>query len=353
MNFKKKNVLLYIILFYIQIGFSWAQSKDLFGKSEVLNISISGNLLDLLNDREGKAEYYPVTLSYLSDDSNIISIPARSKTRGNFRRMTNNCSFPPLFLNFSGKNDNGIFSSLDRVKLVMPCQGERYVLREYYVYKLYNLISPKSFNVRLLKVTLDDNALRPLKRGPFYAFIIEEEEQLAERNRILPVRQQLIRPEHPDLEDFLSMSVFQYLIGNTDWSIQYRQNIKLFKADTLRGIFSVPYDFDHAGIVGAPYAMPAPELKLATIKNRRYRGYCKENMDAFDEVIAFYNDLKESIYALYTESDLLEDKYIKSTVKYLDEFYEVLNNPKDLKREFQYPCKTYGTGNVVIKGLKE
>jgi len=342
------------ILFFefLSLDLCQAQSQELFGNNETLQISIKGKLFDLMNNRTGKAEYYDITISYRNDDSAQVSIPLRSRTRGNFRRMKDNCTYPPLFLNFSEKNDNGIFSTQDKIKLVMPCRGDKYILREYYVYKLFNLISPNSFNVRLVQIYLDDPAIKPRESGPFYGFLLEDEEQMAQRNNLAPLKQQLVRPEQTVREDFLKMAVFEYLIGNTDWSVQYRQNVKL-AADSLGKIYPVPYDFDHAGIVMAPYAKPATELKLATIRKRRYRGYCIENMGNYDEVVAYYNGLRNSLYGVYTQSDLLEARYIKSTVKYLDGFYKTINNPKALKREFLYPCDINGTGNVVIKGLRD
>jgi predicted metalloendopeptidase len=56
---------------------------------------------------------------------------------------------------------------------------------------------------------------------------------------------------------------------------------------------------------------------------------------------------------VYTGCTLLEQKYIKSTTQYLDEFYKTINNPKAWKKEFAYPCDKSGTGNVILKGLKE
>ncbi len=149
------------------------------------------------------------------------------------------------------------------------------------------------------------------------------------------------------------MAVFEYLIGNTDWSVQYRQNVKLIATDSLAKPFTVPYDFDHAGLVGAPYARPAAELQLSSIRERRFRGFCINNMAHFDNVISHYNNLKEDFYALYKNNSLLEPRYIKNAIQYLDEFYATLNNPKRLKEEFQYPCKEDGTGHIIIKGLRD
>src|SRR6185295_16837220 len=146
------------------------------------------------------------------------------------------------------------------------------------------------------------------------------------------------------------MAVFEYLIANTDWSVQYLQNVKLIAPDSLALPSTVAYDFDHAGIVGAPYAKPADELLMTSIRERRYRGYCITDMNQFSNVFALFNRLKKEIYEIYAHP-LLEPGYAKSTTRFLDEFYETINNPKAAKAAFGYPCDKNGTGNVVIMGL--
>jgi len=127
----------------------------------------------------------------------------------------------------------------------------------------------------------------------------------------------------------------------------------LLAADSTAVPIAVPYDFDHAGVVGAPYAKPAEELHMNSVRERRYRGYCIPDMKRFDDVIAFYNHLRTDIYKLYADCPLLDIKYVKATTLYFDEFYNTINNPVALQKEFSYPCDKNGTGNVVIKGLKE
>ncbi len=146
------------------------------------------------------------------------------------------------------------------------------------------------------------------------------------------------------------MAVFEYLIGNTDWSVQYLQNVKLLAKDSFAIASTVAYDFDHAGIVGAPYAKPADELLMSSTRERRYRGYCVTDMNKFNDAFALFNQLKKAIYDVYA-NPLLEPGYAKSTAKFLDEFYETINNPKGVKAAFGYPCDPNGTGNVVIMGL--
>lgn len=119
----------------------------------------------------------------------------------------------------------------------------------------------------------------------------------------------------------------------------------------MPALVPVPYDFDHTGIVDTPYAHPAEALNFATVKQRRYRGYCIVNMKEFDPVFDLFNDLKSEIYQIYSNNPLLDEKYIKRTLKYLDDFYAIINHTKDASEAFQYPCNS--RGHVVIKGLKK
>lgn len=327
--------------------------KGLFDSDDVLPITLTGNIRELLNDRTGDPKYFPLTLSYKKEDSSELSIPVQLKTRGNFRRLKENCNYPPLMINFSkdGPQLNSVFKEQNKIKLVMPCVGDEYIIREWLVYKIYNLITPFSFRARLVKVKLRDiRNKKPV--APFYGILLEEEKQMVKRNKAIVVDRDL-QPRQIETKAFLKMAVFQYLIGNTDWSIQYRQNIKLLAADSTAVPIAVAYDFDHSGLVSAPYAKPAEELLMSSVRQRRYRGYCVQDMNLFTDILAEFNRLKNELYKLYAGSMLLDKKYISSTIKYLDEFYATINKTKLWQNEFAYPCDINGTGNVVIKGLKE
>ncbi len=326
----------------------------LFSKDQVLSIKLSGNIRELVKDRKDESQYKPFSLSYQEKDSTWISIPIEVKTRGHFRKTQGGCSYPPLLLNFSKQKDlkNTVFRHQNKLKLVTPCRDQKFVVREYLVYKLLNFITPKSFGARLVKVIYDDT-VSGKKSTPLYGILLEEEDQMAKRNNAKLLEKKLVRPQQTQTDDFMNMAVFNFLIGNTDWSIQYLQNVKLITTETSEIPSAVPYDFDHAGIVEAPYAKPAEQLQLSTIRERRYRGYCMNDMKQFDKVFAHFNDLKEKIYGVYSNSGLLDESYIKSTSKYLDEFYKTINDPKMAKASFQYPCDPNGTGNIVIKGLSK
>ncbi len=361
---KKKifSILIFIIFFTtaksqsaidnVRSNSSSSNGESFFENDEILDITLKGNIGALLKNRKNEAKYFPIILSYKSDEGKEISIPIKVKTRGHFRRIKNNCTYPPLLLKFPGKEiSSSYFPANSSLKLVMPCKGEEFIVHEWLVYKLYNLVTTNSFRARLVKVTLEDESNKKTS-APFYGIILEEEKQMAQRNNDIILKKK-IRPQEVILQSFLKMAVFEYLIGNTDWSVEYLQNIKLMAPDSNAALVAVPYDFDLAGIVNSPYAKACRRIAIEFCKGAPLRGYCVADMKLFDSAIAFYNGIKNKIYDTYTNCPLLDLKYKKYVVRFLDEFYAIINNPKVLKREFQYPCDPNGTGNVIIRGLKK
>ena len=355
-----------LLIFCLQIPLS-AQESDmqisndttciqntLFESDELLEICLSGNIRELFKDRHDDADYHPILLTYKLEDGKIDSFNIQVKTRGHFRRKRENCKVPPLLLSFDSMQiqSNDLFTGHEKIKLVTPCVDHKYVLREYLIYKVHQLISANSFNVRLIKLCFEDSIKGKIAEDK-YGMFLENHNLLADRLRAQLFKRVNTRPERTIKQEFLNMAVFQYLIGNTDWSIQYLHNIKLLSLKNNHGLIPIPYDFDHAGLVNAPYAKPARELRLNSVRQRRYRGYCIEDMSEFQPTFDLFNKLKEAIYAIYTDNPLLEEKYIKFSLKYLDEFYQTINDPKAAAEAFQYPCKPHGTGNIVIKGLKK
>jgi hypothetical protein len=347
-----KHTLLFLAFFFLMSS-AQGQSSSLFDTDEIMELTLRCDMKTLNKDRGDDSQYYPATIQYQADQ-NTISIPIKIKTRGHFRKMPSNCKYPPILLNFAKSTTpkNSVFVGQDKVKLVTPCRGDEFVIHEYLVYKLYNLITPKSFRARLVKVIYQDT-VKNKSSDPYYGVLLEEEKQMAKRNLSNSMEKIGLRPESTQKEHFLKMAVFQFMIGNTDWSVQYQQNIKLIYDDSTSIPITVPYDFDHAGIVRAPYANPAPELQMSSTLQRRYRGYCIPEMNQFTEVIETFNQLKDDFYAIYDGNPLLSSGYQKQTLKFLDKFYETINDPEKAQEAFTYPCDKSGTGNVIIKGLKE
>ncbi len=129
-----------------------------------------------------------------------------------------------------------------------------------------------SFRVRLLHITYKDNKQKA-KSYSQYAFLIEDANDMAERNNCKEFKKAPFSQGPPNRLQMTLVDVFEYMIGNTDWSLANYHNIKLMvpKADSLTRPFVVPYDFDFTGVVDAAYAIPDGQFGNTTVKERVYR----------------------------------------------------------------------------------
>jgi hypothetical protein len=338
-----------------QTGKESRQNKEnpLFTDEEVLQVKLVTDYQKLLRDRGDEREYHPATLSYTDSTGGITTLDLKVMVRGNRRRDPKVCRFPPIMLNFTRKTmpKGTIFAKVNKVKLVTHCVDEDYVLREYLVYKLYNIITDHSFRVRLCQVEyVDVKDNRKTERR--YAFMIEDDKEMATRNKakLVPAKV-IVRMDRADERAMAKLAVFQYMIGNTDWSVPFRHNIDLIAVDSLAPPIPVPFDFDYSGIVSAPYASPPPELGITSVKQRLYRGYSFPD-NIYTEVINTFNSYKTPIYAVYRQCDPLSSSSLKQSLKYLDSFYKTINKPKKFKNEIvRIGEKNEGT-YVTVKGLK-
>lgn len=281
-------------------------------------------------------------LSVLLKDSVLVTKKIKIKPRGEFRK--NHCSFPPIELNFAKSDTDQIFTQeTDKLKLVTHCKNsqlyEQYVLKEYLCYKMYNLITDYSFRVRLLEIHYIDNAgkKKPITK---YGFIIESNKSLANRIEAFPVKVKGIQLNQTDNNVVHIMTLFQFMIGNPDWAISVLHNIKLYKSKDPSKFYPIPvaYDFDYSGMVNTDYAIPDERLGIKSVRERIYRGFCIPEKELM-EYIETFNQRKEDFYTLVKNFELL-DKYNKAEmVKYLDEFFEIIEKQYNIEREILEFCK--------------
>ncbi len=321
------------------------ESRGLFETDEVLELTLKTDIKALLRDRGDERSYHSGALTYFAEDSAAVILDIKAKTRGIYRRKFGDCDVPPLMLNFKKKQvENTIFEKQDKLKLVTHCRNkqksyQQYLLQEYLAYRVYNLLTERSLRVRLARMTYEDSTG---KRSPFteFAFLIEDEEAMAKRNngRVVDTQGRMAQQRSIDAEHMVLVAVFQYMIGNTDWSLPGLHNIALIQVKGMFDPIAVPYDFDFAGVVNAHYAIPAAQTNLTTVRQRAYRGFCRPEADMMS-ILARFNQQREAIYALYQNNAFLDQKQIKNTLSYFDDFYEVINNPKKVKREFLDACR--------------
>jgi hypothetical protein len=355
----KKIYLLGILFFLISypIGGIAQENKEakqkaspLFKKDSILYIKITSDFKALLKDRKADSTLYRSAVFALKNKKGIYKPEnIELKVRGNFRRLTKNCDFPPLLLNFPKKHGLAPFKNQDKVKLVTHCKDEEYVLREFLVYKIFNLITDYSFKARLAKVTYQDSlGKRDIETK--YGILLEDEYALAKRLNANNFDSYKRGQKDVDSLNMATVAVFQYMIANTDFSTEYFQNIKLLFVNE-KGFFAVPYDFDHSGIVDAHYAGVSELLNLSSKRERLYRGITYSSA-LFNKVFEKFRENKSEIYALYTNTPELSKTYVKRTIGYLDAFYETLDDPSSLKKVFIKGGGKPGTEKVVLKGLK-
>lgn len=327
--------------------------RGLFNSDSQLQITLVGPVRELFSDRSGDPREFSFTLREQGPASTMVEQPLKISTRGHFRRLEGNCRYPPLQLDFPKDRlvETSHFVGQNKLKLVVPCQGEKYVVREYLIYRLFNLLTPLSFRVRLVQVNFQD--IEHQTDEHVLGFILETVDDMLLRNEARLIDRDLIKPEQIDQDNFLRVAIFQYMIGNTDWSVQYRQNIRIGMTQNSLRPEIIPYDFDHSGFVRAPYAQPAAALKLAAVTQRRYRGFCLKKSDLFQPVLEEFKVQESAFYQILDNCSILDHKSLKYCKKYLAGFFQTINSESKWWREFQYPCREGNTGNVVIKGLKE
>jgi hypothetical protein len=196
--------------------------------------------------------------------------------RGAFRRI--HCDeMPPLKLNFK-KSDLAAagLAPYDDLKLVPFCSDNHEIAREtlyreYLAYRLYNAVTDYSFRVQLVQIKYIDTESGAISEQ--WAFLIEDTAQLRDRIGAEKAESDNIfnpDPERFDREYLKTVSVFQYMIGNTDWSLSTCKNLKLF---VKNGKFiAVPYDFDFSALVNPPYFAPDSDYGLTSRFQRVYIG---------------------------------------------------------------------------------
>ena len=319
-----------------------AEAAPLFASDEPLALTLRTDI-QWLRDERSDEEEVAGTVTLTGADGTEIVLPVDVRTRGEFRRMKRNCNFPPLRLNFPKSEMEGtVFEGQDKLKLVSPCHDSRdsyqdYVHYEYLAYRLYNLLTPLSNRVRLVEITFEDIEGDYDSRTK-YGFLIEADEEMAARNRGTIEDVGELNPGQTVHEYGTMVSLFQYMIGNTDWSSFQFHNVKLVHTED-GGYYTVAYDFDFSGAVDARYAAPDASLPISDVRDRLFWGFCFRQVQDYAHWAEFFNERRQDITDLYMSYELLEEGDREDALKYYDDFWEVLEDERDYRREIIERCR--------------
>jgi hypothetical protein len=315
----------------------------LFQDHGPLTIRIEADFKSLRGDRGDNEDQREGRLIVIEDDGTETTLPLKIRTRGKFRLQRSTCAFPPLRLNVpKGRVQGTLLEGQDKLKLVTHCRDrdefEQNTLEEYLIYRFYNLLTPSSFQVRLARITYLDTEGRDDTRER-WGFLIESEAAVADRlgGSLVPDDGQMVHPARMRGEDTGRVTLFQYLVGNTDFSMYYGHNVVAVETEGSR-VIPVPYDFDFAGVVDAQYAKPAPELNIRSVRQRVYRGVCRPDVD-HAAMYALLLGHRDEITALVRSQVGLSEEGRREILEYLDEAWTTFERPDDARRRVEESCR--------------
>lgn len=310
----------------------------IFETDEPLEMILTFDIRAVRRDVGDERDYHPASLIYFEPSGKQVAMRMRVRTRGHFRRDPQNCNFPPLRLRFRKKErKNTIFELHKKLKLVTHCASKRrkykqYVIREYLVYKTLNILTEKSLKVRLAEITYIDEQGRYSEMKNF-GFLIERKSKMAERIGGETIKPKGL-PQDATNYDFMTfLCVFQYFIGNTDWSVPEPHNIFFVSVDEGLPPYAIPYDFDWCGVVNAEYARPSPVLGTESVRERVFRGH-KRTEAEYEPIVKLFNEKKAEIYGLYENCPYLSKASKRHIIRYFDDFYATINKAAWLRKIF-------------------
>lgn len=320
-----------------------AERQPLFAERSPLPFTLIANFGAINKNRDSTNKTrYAGTLLVKDSLGAERRIPVQLRTRGHFRLRRSTCKFVNLLVTFPAKGkelDGTPFDGQKSLKLGAHCQdNHRYedvLRREYLAYRVFNTVSPRSFRARLSNATYVDSASGK-SMDTRVAMWIENEDQMAARQggKLREFQRALFADM--DAATLDQMAIFQYLIGNTDWSIYALHNIRLVVDDSSR-VYPIPYDFDFSGLVSAPYATPAPQLQIRSVRDRLYRGPCR-TWDELAPHVTRFTARQAQILALANEIPGLDERELRDAKEYLESFFPTASTPAGAKEAFIDRC---------------
>lgn len=313
------------------------KSVQFFADQTPLPISLQASVKSLKQDTNDST-YLAGRLWFASPEGTTDSIDLKIRARGNFRRTQ--CYFAPLTLKFSKSDIEGtLFEGNKELKLVLPCQigstSDDYVLKEFLAYKLYEIFSPFNYQSRLVYLDFTELKGRREREHDLLGILLEDHGTLARRmdgNRV----KRKMPPQMQDAEASIQNNLFQYAIGNTDFSIRRQHNQKLYYIQDR--YVSIPYDFDMSGLVNAPYAKVSNTQTLdcdpLDVTDRCYKGYMRDTAlvqqvrQQFLEAKPRAMETLESLQPYFKD-----DQQYKDAEAYLESFFDILANDRKFERE--------------------
>lgn len=301
---------------------------DVLQSDDILEITIETNLSVLVEDRRSE-EYQMGMLIYEDSEGNDNELVVKLRPRGKFRRRI--CDFPPLKLKFPKKHLKaaGLAPKYNDLKLVTHCldaksEGKNNVIKELLAYKMYQELTQNSYRVQLVRITYVDSnkKIGKIKR---YGFLIEDTDQMVARIRGKEFEQLNPDPSIIATMNENTMAVFQYMIGNTDYSLAMLRNLKLVQPKNGGALIPVPYDFDFSGFVHTAYAKPNADYGMRSVRDRYFLGLPVED-SLLKRTFSLFKVKRRALENLIQDQKGLSRTVKDELLTYINTFYDSLDD---------------------------
>ena len=328
-----------------------ARAPDpLFADDSLLEVTIDAPFSTLMDVRPDEAQLKG-SLSYAEADGRSTRLSVKLRTRGNYRRDKAHCNFAPIRLNVKkGEVRNTLFAGQDKLKLVTHCQSfetdyEKYVFLEYLAYALFRELTDISYGVRLMHITyFDTEKDSEITR---YGFVIEDDKDVAKRSDLELIEAVSIAQEDHDRRRQNLVHVFEYMIGNTEYSLFKPEpdkhcchNTDILAASEGPPYLALPYDFDFSGLVNAPYAEPNPRYPIRSVRARYYKGLCSNN-DLLPDTLQLFRDKREAFLGVIdklSRHSVTSSQAAQSARNYIRDFYSTIDDPEKVRERMLERC---------------
>jgi len=336
-----KNLILFFFLFFVIPIIKAQETKQKVNLHEVsplfdgeTNLSITLNyskkkLLKFTND----STYIKSNISYTEKDGGIKNMDVEMRARGNYRRT--HCYYLPLWIKINKADSKGsIFEDDKKIKIVLPClkskKSNDNIVKEYLAYKIFECLSPYYFEAKLIPIQLEEQINNKTIDHNLVAILVQDDKQLAASFHGNIIKRNI----HPNGQDPVSSvrnAIFQYMIGNTDYSAAYQHNEKIFFID--KKIVPVPYDFDMSGLVNPSYAIVSVvndvELPINRVTQRMYRGFERDE-EVVQQVRQEFLDRQTEVFNIIDQNEIFfeDPKEFVEAREFLSDFYQILGDDK-------------------------
>ncbi len=337
-------IFVYTFFFYYSVSQESAkinsidEVEDVFSEETILPIKMAYSMKDIRKETNDST-YIDSEMEYQLKDGTWKTLPVELRRRGNNRLK--NCFFPPLKVKVKKSvTKNTPFEGHKNFKIVFPCLLEKdnndNVVKEYLVYKLFEVISPYHIKSRLLSLDFEDIRGDKTRTYELKGVLTEDDKHVAKRldGKVYE------RSMHPLNQEPLSSvrnAFFQYMIGNTDFSTAYQHNVKVIYIN--KSMIPIPFDFDMSGFVNTSYA--AASIHVSSVTERKYRGFVRDKK-LFEQVRQEFIQNKEKLLSvLDNNAKYFDDRdEFKVARKYILSFFEILVNNQKFRKEILDQART-------------